>query len=183
MSALIVYYDVPLSKVKVYPVLYRGVKLPKDLQPTYNVAFINGLKQMGALPINKSVWLVNAANLYAVQKLKQYVSVTYGVVLYYMFVEVNQQELQQLWSRYKYYFIKKVQKYLERVKAGKTSTSIKQVIDTIIEDVECVTLEFGFDDIAVSQDSVFHKIRDLVKEYYPDLKIESKNKEKTDVKN
>lgn len=179
MSALIVYYDVPLNKVKAYSVIYRGIKLTKDLQDVFGTSFISGLKQMGALPINKSVWIVNSSNVIAVKKLQQYLSNVYGIVLYYMFIDINQDELQKLWSRYKYYFIQKVQKYLDKVKVQ--NVSIRPIIDQIIEDIECVTLEFGFDDIAVSQDSVFHKIRDLVKEYYPDLKIERKNKEKSNV--
>ncbi len=166
---LMCYYDVPSGKGQAYNVIYNGVREKGQIK-------VPGMKHpaIAGLPVNKSVWLVSLDNKNSLDKLKQYVSANYGVSFEYVVVLVDHQSLYKVWSDYKFSFIVKIQKYIDKIKEKKVSDkSIESFFDNTIAHIEGILVAFsiqGEDDPQI-RGSIFNALVDLTKEVYPDLKI------------
>lgn len=170
---LLCYYDVSIKDRKVYNVIYNGKKLPKDKKS------IPGLRSssIGALPINKSVWIVSIDNKPMLDLLKNYLSVAHSILLDYVVASLDDIALQKIWSSYKFAFIQKVNKFLNKIKLnGQANDKVNNYLDKAIEQINGILLSFGLsdDDNDFERKQILAALTDIVKQVYPDFSFGGK---------
>lgn len=157
-KVLMVYYDLLDNKWSFYNDVMNGIKYPKSEAAIHGISFVPGLRNIGAIRINKSVWIVPEEEKGAVQFLIKHIILKYPHLnINYAEAIFKEEDIQNLWNRYKEYFVQRVFKFVNKVTK---SISVDKYIEKIKEDLEAVVLAFMFDYKDLKD--VLDKINELV---------------------